>query len=139
MKLIKSLVASIVIIVITSNVVFADSNGLNLWTQFRGNVLNPAITDSKTPTTSLEVKEKWSVEVGEGWKFSDPIIVGDYIYATDSSYIKKYNNIHNKNVVKSKKFILHFKNLKWYNKYTACSFDNVSPVVKATFFIKKTV
>ena len=91
MKLIKSLVASIVIIVITSNVVFADSNGLNLWTQFRGNVLNPAITDSKTPTTSLEVKEKWSVEVGEGWKFSDPIIVGDYIYATDSSYIKKYN------------------------------------------------
>ena len=51
------------------------------------------------------------------------------------SYIKKYNNIHNKNVVKSKKFILHFKNLKWYNKYTACSFDNVSPVVKATFFI----
>ncbi|CDM69036.1 putative membrane protein [Clostridium bornimense] len=91
MKLVKSLIASIVITVITSNVVLAGSDSLSLWTQFRGNILNPAITDSKTPTTSLEVKEKWSVEVGEGWKFSDPIIVGDYIYSTDSSKIKKYS------------------------------------------------
>lgn len=99
MKLVKSLVASIVITMITSNVVLAGSNSLSLWTQFRGNILNPAITDSKTPTTSLEVKEKWSVEVGEGWKFSDPVIVGDYIYSTDSSKIKKYSRETGKEVL----------------------------------------
>lgn len=99
MRLIKSLIASVVITVITSNVVLAAGNSLSLWTQFRGNILNPAITDSKTPTTSLEVKEKWSVEVGEGWKFSDPIIVGDYIYSTDSSKIKKYDRETGKEVL----------------------------------------
>lgn len=59
------------------------------WPQFRGETLNPGVTDSKTPRTSAEVEEKWAVKIGSGWNYSDPIVVGPYVYITDSSNIKK--------------------------------------------------
>lgn len=63
------------------------------WSQFRGSSLNAGITDSKAPKTSQEIEEAWAVNLlppGAFWgNYSDPVIVGDYVYITGSTTIKK--------------------------------------------------
>lgn len=88
-KLMTLLLATIILA--TNTLVANSATKEAVWQQFRGNSLNPGVTDSKTPITSAEIQEDWSVKIGSGWSFSDPIIVGDYVYTTDSSNIKKYD------------------------------------------------
>ncbi|SHH73574.1 LPXTG-motif cell wall anchor domain-containing protein [Clostridium collagenovorans DSM 3089] len=73
---------------ISATSTFASPRKESAWPQFRGEVLNPGITDSKAPRTSAEIEEDWAVKIGSGWNYSDPIIVGQYVYITDSSNIK---------------------------------------------------
>lgn len=87
----KTLSTLLIIFVLATNsfVVGAMSRKESAWQQFRGETLNPGITDSKTPRNSEEIEEAWAKKIGSGWNYSDPIIVGPYIYITDSSNIKK--------------------------------------------------
>lgn len=89
----KILTTSLVAIILVTNsfVAQATSRKESVWPQFRGDTLNQGVTDSKTPINKDEIGEAWAKKIGSGWNYSDPIVVGEYIYITDSSNIKKLN------------------------------------------------
>lgn len=89
----KLLSMGLAVLIFASNSVVAGAAPRKeaAWPQFRGETLNPGVTDSKTPRTAEETEEAWAKKIGSGWNYSDPIIVGPYIYVTDSSNIKKLN------------------------------------------------
>lgn len=92
-KRLLSTVLVAAVIVTNSFIANATTKGEIAWSQFRGEALNPGITDSKTPKTSEEIEESWAVNLlppGAFWgNISDPVVVGDYVYITDSTTVKK--------------------------------------------------
>ena len=88
-KKVLSMLLVAFLLVTNSLVVGATPRKESAWPQFRGETLNPGVTDSKTPRSSEEIEESWAKKMGTGWSFSDPIVVGSYVYITDSSNVKK--------------------------------------------------
>ena len=84
-KKVLSMLLVAFLLVTNSLVVGATPRKESAWPQFRGETLNPGVTDSKTPRSSEEIEESWAKKMGTGWSFSDPIVVGSYVYITDSS------------------------------------------------------
>lgn len=86
----KKILGALIVFALCVNSItaFAAPRKEAAWPQFRGETLNPGTTDSKTPRSADEIKEEWNSKASS-YSYSDPIIVGKYVYVADSQQIKK--------------------------------------------------